>query len=229
MDAAGAHPDDAIRQRHHCLVDLMIPVVKGWSTETSVQVTSLGIQVHGGMGFVEETGAAQHWRDSRITPIYEGTTGIQAGDLVSRKIARDAGAAALELVDVMIAVQSELAAAKDSTLTRIAARLGASVNSLRSCIAFIVAQRSGDPRAAASAAVPFLELLGIVTGGWQMARAALIASQRRAQGTGNSEFHAAKILTALFYADHVLTQSASLADIVINGSDAILQFPDHQF
>jgi acyl-CoA dehydrogenase len=137
-DLAHGHPDEAVRKEQQGFVDLMIPVVKGWSTESSVLVTSLGVQVHGGMGFIEETGAAQHWRDSRITPIYEGTTGIQAADLIGRKIARDGGAAVQRVLREMAAVQEQLLVTGEAELAAIAAHLSSGISALRRCVAFVV-------------------------------------------------------------------------------------------
>jgi acyl-CoA dehydrogenase len=229
MDMAYGHPDEAVRREQQAFVDLMIPIVKGWSTESSVLVTSLGVQVHGGMGFVEETGAAQHWRDSRITPIYEGTTGIQAADLIGRKIARDSGAAIQRVLREMGAVHEKLLVSGDPELAAIAAHLSAGIIALRRCAAFVVEQYSSEPRTAAAGAVPLLELFGIVAGGWQMARAALAAHERLAQGAGEAAFLRAKLLTARFYADHVLAQAPGLAETVTAGATAVLTYPDDQF
>jgi acyl-CoA dehydrogenase len=229
MDAATAHADEAVRRENQAFVDLMIPVVKGWSTESSVFVTSLGVQVHGGMGYIEETGAAQHWRDSRITPIYEGTTGIQAADLIGRKIARDGGVAAQRVLRDMGAVQEKLLATRDPELAAIAARLSEGIVALRRCVGFIVEQYRGDVKVAAAGAVPLLELFGIVAGGWQMARAAFAAREQLMAGDGDAGFLRAKLLTARFYADHVLVQATAFAETVINGAGAALAFPDEQF
>ena len=227
VDKAAAHPDEAVRKSNQSFVDLMIPVVKGWSTETSVFVTSLGIQVHGGMGYVEETGAAQHWRDSRITPIYEGTTGIQASDLVGRKIARDDGASARRLLEEMEDVRELLENAPE--LAQLGSQLSAGISALRRCVDFVVERYTSEPKAAATGAVPLLELFGIVTGGWQMARAAIIARKRLADDNGDSAFLRAKMLSARFYGDHVLTQASGLADSVVNGADTVLAYADEQF
>ncbi|WP_252374187.1 acyl-CoA dehydrogenase [Hydrogenophaga sp. 2FB] len=228
-DIATTHSDAAVRREKQAFVDLMIPVVKGWSTETSVFVTSLGVQIHGGMGYVEETGAAQHWRDSRITPIYEGTTGIQAADLAGRKIARDGGEAATKLTREMEFVQQKLESLRVHELASIAAQLGAGIAALRRCVGFVVERHSSDAKAIAAGAVPLLELFGIVAGGWQMARAALVAHERLAQGGGDAGYLKAKLLSAKFYADHVLTQADGLARTVVTGSGAILDYEDEQF
>jgi 3-(methylthio)propanoyl-CoA dehydrogenase len=229
MDLAAGHPDEAVRRENQALVELMIPVVKGWSTESSVLVTSLGVQVHGGVGYVEETGAAQHWRDARITPIYEGTTGIQASDLVGRKIARDRGAAAQRLLREMALVQERLLVTREPELAAIASHLSSGILALRRCVAFVVEHYGSNVRGVAAGAVPLLELLGVVAGGWQMARAALAARKRLAEGRGNAAFFQAKLLSARFYADHVLAQAPALAETVVNGSSAVLAYPDEQF
>jgi 3-(methylthio)propanoyl-CoA dehydrogenase len=206
-------------KRHQAFVDLMIPVVKGWCTETGIEVASLGVQVHGGMGFVEETGAAQYLRDARITTIYEGTTGIQAMDLVGRKIAREGGATAkawlaeLKKLDARLAGHPEMRKA-----------LADGVKAVEECVEFIVGAK--DPRVQFAGSVPFLKLMGIVAGGWQMARAALAADTL--QG-GDEEFLKAKKATARFYADHVLVQAPGLRNTVVNGAAGVLALSEDQF
>lgn len=229
MDIAHAHPDAEVRKTQQAFVELMIPIVKGWSTETSLLVTSLGVQVHGGMGFIEETGAAQHMRDARITAIYEGTTGIQAADLIGRKIARDGGATIGAVIAQMEAVRAELAASGDAQLAAIGTSLEAGIAALKSGVAFILAHQGEAIRQAAMAAVPMLELFGIVTGGWQMARAALVAKRQLAAGEGDTPFLQSKLLTARFYADHVMSAASGLAYTVLNGADAALAMADEQF
>ncbi|HJU26031.1 MAG TPA: acyl-CoA dehydrogenase [Rhodanobacteraceae bacterium] len=176
----------------------MIPVVKGWSTESAVELASLGVQVHGGMGYVEETGAAQHLRDARITPIYEGTTGIQAADLIGRKIARDGGRAAAAVLAQMQDVVQALEREGDEPLKAIAAALSDAVAALASAIDFVVSTCDVDMRRASVGAVPFLQLFGVVAGGWQMARAALAARRRLQSNDGDAGFLTAKVLTARF-------------------------------
>jgi hypothetical protein len=225
MDFAARAENREERQRHQAFVDLMIPVVKGWSTETGIEVASLGVQVHGGMGFIEETGAAQHLRDARITTIYEGTTGIQANDLVGRKIAREGGASARQWIAALRAFDGELARSANAEVKALRAGLAAAVQALSDCVEFIVTEK--DPRAAFAGAVPFLKLAGVVAGGWQMARAALAAERRLA--SGERSFLEAKIATARFYGDHVLTQAPGLRDTVLSGAAALMQLPDDQF
>jgi hypothetical protein len=216
-------------KKHQAFVDLMIPVVKGWSTETGIDVASLGVQVHGGMGFIEETGAAQHLRDARITTIYEGTTGIQAGDLVGRKIAREGGATARGWLSVLKAFDSEIGKSGNADLQAIRASLAAGAQSVSDCVDYIVANAGKDVKGVFAGAVPFLKLMGIVAGGWQMARASLVCERTLAAGEGEAGFLAAKIKTARFYADHVLVQAPGLRDTVVKGASAVMALPDDQF
>jgi len=222
LDCARLHPLEEQRQRHQAFADLMIPVVKGWCTENSVDIASLGIQVHGGVGFIEETGAAQHLRDARITPIYEGTTGIQANDLIGRKLARDGGYAARMLIAQMRALIA--AQAEDSRLAQDAAALAAAVDALEGAVGYVVENYAKDIRSVSVGAVPLLKLFGIVAGGWQMLRAASISLRRLAQDASSADagFHQAKISTARFYADHVLAQTPGLAHSVIHGAAGAL-------
>jgi alkylation response protein AidB-like acyl-CoA dehydrogenase len=228
MDRARCDTDPERRARSQAFVDLMIPVVKGWSTETAVEVCSLGVQVHGGMGFMEETGAAQHLRDARITPIYEGTTGIQAADLVGRKIARDRGEAVGRVIAEMREVGARLEAERSDGLTAVAARLRDGVAALEQAVQFVVATYGADVRRVAVGAVPFLELFGTVAGGWQLARAALVAHRHLAEGRGDAGFLRAKLATARFYADHVLVRAGALARTVVSGAEGALAIEDDQ-
>jgi acyl-CoA dehydrogenase len=229
VDKSLRHPDKDERARNQAFVDLMIPIVKGWFTETGIEVASTGIQVHGGMGFIEETGAAQHLRDARITTIYEGTTGIQANDLIGRKIAREGGATAKEVIAVMRAVEAELskAAGEDMAATREA--FSAALTAAEDCVSWMVITYGNDIKAAHAGAVPFLKLMGIVCGGWQMARAALVAKQRLSEGKGDKSFYEAKIKTARFYADHVLTQAPALRNTIVHGAAGVMALAEEQF
>ena len=222
MDAAQRHPDKATRQQNQAFVELMIPVVKGWSTETGIEVASLGVQIHGGMGFIEETGAAQHLRDARITTIYEGTTGIQANDLVGRKIAREGGVTIKGWLQMLAGLDAKLAASKNADIAVIRATLAAGTGAVGECVDYIVATAGTDVKAAFSGAVPFLKLMGIVCGGWQMARAALVAENKLAEGAADAAFYRTKITTARFYADHVLVQAPGLAATMVKGSVAVM-------
>ncbi|MBK6983163.1 MAG: acyl-CoA dehydrogenase C-terminal domain-containing protein [Betaproteobacteria bacterium] len=219
LDRARKHPDEGERRRCKALVDLLIPVVKGWSTETGIAVASLGVQVHGGMGFIEETGAAQHLRDARITTIYEGTTGIQANDLVGRKVGREAGETMKKLIAEMRKVQKGLTG--DGELRAIGARLGKAVDALERSTEWIVATYPDDPGAVAAGSVYYLMLTGLVTGGWMMARAAVAATEQLAAGGGDETFLKGKRLTARFYADHLLPQVDGLAEALVAGGQLV--------
>jgi hypothetical protein len=197
----------------------MIPVVKGWFTETGNDIASLGVQVHGGMGFIEETGAAQHMRDARITTIYEGTTGIQGNDLIGRKIAREGGATLKAVIAMMR--ESQASANADPALADIAAALGAGIDAVETAGNYIVASYGSDVRAVAVGAVPFLKLMGIVSGGWMMTRAALVARKHIAAGESDP-FYPTKIATANFYAAHLMPTAEGLARIVVGGGASAL-------
>ncbi len=224
QDNAHANPDEDERRKGQAFADLMIPVVKGWSTESAVDIASLGVQVHGGMGFIEETGAAQHLRDARITTIYEGTTAIQANDLIGRKIAREKGVTILAVIAEMRAATAQL----DGELAAIGARQSVAVDALERAVSWIVANFAGDPKAAHAGAVPFLHLLGIVAGGWQMGRAAVLARAKIASGDTDS-FWPAKLATTRFFADHFLTQAPALAEAVVAGAAGALEMADDSF
>jgi len=230
LDIAARRPDAAERAREKAVADLLIPIVKGWCTETAIGVASTGIQVHGGMGFIEQTGAAQHLRDVRITTIYEGTTGIQANDLIGRKIARDGGVAASELLGRMRETQLALGPARGQAFAAMRTGLAAGVAAIEEVVDWVVATQAENPKTTAAVAVPILKLFGIVTGGWQMARAALAAHV--ALGAGHNEdpgFYAAKIVTAHFYADHVLPQAAALKPTILRGAASVLAMEDGAF
>jgi alkylation response protein AidB-like acyl-CoA dehydrogenase len=224
LDVAARHPDEKMRQQNQAFVDLMIPVVKGWSTETGIEVASLGVQVHGGMGFIEETGAAQHLRDARITTIYEGTTGIQANDLVGRKIAREGGATARAWLGHLKAFDAELAKSGNADVKAIRGALAAGAAAVSESVDYIVAHAGKDVMATFAGAVPFLKLMGVVAGGWQMARAALAAEKNL--GSGDKAFFEAKLATARFFADQVLVQAPALRDTVVKGSTAVMAVPE---
>jgi len=229
MDNAHRHPDAEARKRHQAFTDFMIPIVKGCCTETAQEVASLGIQVHGGMGYIEETGAAQHFRDARITTIYEGTTGIQANDFIGRKTARDGGAMARFVADEMDKVAQELAQHGEPSLKAIGARLAEGVAAVRAAAAWMVPAAGANPRAAHAVAVPYLMLWGRVTGGWQLGRGALAAQKHLSAGYGDARFLVAKIQTARFYAEALLPQAAGLAQAVTASGDATVALPAEQF
>ena len=223
LDKSRHHPDDKERRRNQALVDFLIPVVKGWCTESSVEIASTGVQIHGGMGFVEETGAAQFLRDARITTIYEGTTGIQAADLVGRKVGFEKGATAFTLLDEMRNLDDELSRSKNADVAAQRDSFRRAVDSLAAATQWVVDTYPKDPNAVAAVSVPFLKLWGTVAGGWLMARATLIADAKLGAG-GDADFYRAKIATARFYAKHVLPQSQGLASAVVNGAGSVLEF-----
>jgi hypothetical protein len=225
-DAAFHHPDEAERKRNQAFVDLMIPVVKGWLTETGNEIAYLGVQVHGGMGFIEETGAAQHLRDARITTIYEGTTGIQANDLIGRKIAREGGATLTAVVGQMQQTIAELDQA-GAELAGLKRSLAKGVAAVAEAGTYIASHYATDVRAVAVGAVPFLELMGIVSGGWMMARAALVARARMAAGDADP-FYPAKVATAVYYGAHILPAAAGLAEVIVGGGASALAIPEDQ-
>jgi hypothetical protein len=229
-DIAHRHADEGERAKHQAIYEYLVPIVKGWSTELSLEVTSLGVQVHGGMGFIEETGAAQYYRDARILPIYEGTTAIQANDLVGRKTLRDGGAVAQSLLR---AIDETIGAAKaqskdEPALHAIATQLEAGRRALASVIEFVVAHAKTDPNAVFAGSVPYLTLAGLVLGGWQMARAALVAQEKRAE---DPSFYGAKLLTAQFFADHLLPHAVALEVAIVSakGGEGWLALDPEQF
>ena len=229
IDSATHHPDKATRQRNQAFVDLMIPVVKGWSTETGIEIASLGVQVHGGMGYIEESGAAQHLRDARITTIYEGTTGIQANDLIGRKIAREGGATVKVWLQLLQQLDAELAKSNNTDVVQVRKALAAGVAAVAESVEYLLATFGKDIKAASTGAVTFLKLMGIVAGGWLMARAALIAERRLAEGRGDKAFYEAKIASARFFADQVLSQASGLRIAVLAGGAGALSLSDEQF
>ena len=223
------HCDDAQKRQHaSARAALLTPVVKAWMTEVAQEVASLGVQVHGGMGFVEETGAAQHMRDARILTIYEGTTGIQANDLVRRKILLDGGAAMADMLNEMRVLDAELEAASGE-LDAVRTALAASVQHLEQATHWLLESAPGDANVAGSAAFNILMLTGTVAGGWQMARAALVADQKLQAGDSNKPFYQAKLITARFYAQHILSRSAGYFEAATAGSESIMALPEECF
>lgn len=224
-DTSRRHADPAVRARNKAVYEYLVPVVKGFSTETSVEVASLGVQVHGGMGFIEETGAAQFYRDARILPIYEGTTAIQANDFVGRKILRDGGAVARALIKEMRATAAQLGTAVTQAgpnadgLALIARRLTAAIAAYENATQFVLANAKESPRAVFLGSVPYLMMAGVVNAGWQLARAAMICSQRADAGEG-AEFYTQKLATSVFYAAHILPRAEALSLGVLEGGVA---------
>jgi acyl-CoA dehydrogenase len=229
MDNAKRHPDEQARKAHQAFVDLMIPIVKAHCTETGQLVASLGVQVHGGMGYIEETGAAQHLRDARITTIYEGTTGIQANDLVGRKTMRDGGATAAAVIQDIRRTAGELRAHPNASLHPIGVALEQAADQVETALRWVLANMAASPRSAHAGAVPFLELWGLTACGWQMGRAAKVAAARLASGEGDAAFLSAKIATARFYAAALLPKAASLASAVTGAGEVTLELPAEAF
>jgi len=221
IDRARHHPDGDVRAAQQRRVDLLIPVVKAWSTDLGVEIASIGIQVHGGMGFIEETGAAQHLRDARIAPIYEGTNGIQANDLVGRKLMRDKGLAAAELIGEMRALDAPLAAAPGDDIATIRSQLGRAIVALATATDWMVEHGATDPARTLAGAVPYLRLMGTVTGGWLTARGAIAAQQHLRERGSDAGFHEAKLVTARFYAEQVLSAAPGLLSTVVRGATVL--------
>jgi hypothetical protein len=219
-DASHHHPDADVRKQSLAFYEFMVPLVKGYSTEMSQEVTSLGVQVHGGMGFIEETGAAQYYRDARILTIYEGTTAIQANDLVGRKTARDGGQIAKGVAAQIEATENELVTQGSADALAVASRLKAARLALIDVVEFVAANTRTDPNAVFAGSVPYLMLAGNVVAGWQLARSLLVAQEQLAQGV-DSAFMQAKITTARFYADHLLTKAPGLRDSIVEGAGSV--------
>jgi acyl-CoA dehydrogenase len=229
LDLANHHPDATERGQHQALLDLLTPIVKGWCTEQAVEIASLGVQIHGGMGFIEETGAAQYYRDARITTIYEGTTGIQALDLVNRKVGSERGITMRAALAQGAAAAGELQSAANADLRAIGARLASAIRALESATNWLVETFAQDPRPVAASAVPFLKLSGVVLGGVAMARAARIADRRMSETGADSAFYSAKLQTARFYAEHILPQAQAFEQVVTHGAAATLAVDDSAF
>ena len=227
-DAAHHHPDAEVRAQNQAFYEFMVPLVKGYSTEMSLEVTDLGVQVHGGMGFIEETGAAQYYRDAKILTIYEGTTAIQANDLVGRKTSRDGGAGAKAIAAQIEKTEQELLAAGNDDAKVMGERLGTARQAFLDAVDFIAAQAKADPNAAYSGSVPYLMLAGNLVAGWQLGRALLAA--QGLQGKGADEgFLKGKIATARFYADHILTRIPGQRDAIVHGAQSVTALSPAEF
>ena len=221
-DAAHNHPDADARKQNQAFYEFMVPLVKGYSTEMSLEVTSLGVQVHGGMGFIEETGAAQYYRDAKILTIYEGTTAIQANDLVGRKTARDGGQGAKALARQIEATEAELQASGSVHAQAMLKRLKAARAAFVDTVEFIAGQAKADPNAIYAGSVNYLMLSGNLMAGWQMARALLVAERELAAGN-DAAFMQAKVTTARFYADHILSRVPGLRDAIVEGASGVTE------
>jgi 3-(methylthio)propanoyl-CoA dehydrogenase len=210
-DAAHHATDEAIQAQNQAVYEYLVPVVKGFSTEMSIDMASLGVQVHGGMGYIEETGAAQHWRDARILTIYEGTTAIQANDIVGRKTLRDKGAVAKALCAQIATTEQDLAAHDNEDCAAMLHALRQGRLALEDAIDFIVDHGKSDPKTVYAGAVNYLKLAGVVLCGWQMGRALMVAQDK---SDSDPAFFTAKAITARFYAESVLTRAAGLAQSI---------------
>ena len=219
-DAAHNHPDADVRKVNQTFYEFMVPLVKGYSTEMSLEVTSLAVQVHGGMGYIEETGVAQYYRDAKILTIYEGTTAIQANDLVGRKTSRDGGQNAKALAVQIEGTEAELLKSGTADALAMAKRLKAAREAFVDVVNFVAGNTKASPNAVFAGSVPYLMLAGNVMAGWQMARAMLVAQEQIAAGT-DVAFMQAKIITARFYADHMLTKAPGLRDSIVEGAECV--------
>ena len=219
-DAAHHHPDADTRKQNAAFYEFLVPLVKGYSTEMSLEVTSLGVQVHGGMGFIEETGAAQYYRDAKILTIYEGTTAIQANDLVGRKTARDGGTGAKAIAAQIEKTEGELARRDSANAKAVLKRLKAAREAFVDVVEFIAANTRSNPNAAFAGSVPYLMLAGNLMAGWQLARSLMVAEDLSAKGQ-DVAFMQAKITTARFYADHILSRAPGMRDAIVEGAEAV--------
>jgi 3-(methylsulfanyl)propanoyl-CoA dehydrogenase len=221
FDASHHHPDAEVRKQNQAFYEYMVPLVKGYSTEMANEVASLGVQVHGGMGFIEETGAAQYLRDARILAIYEGTTAIQANDLVGRKTARDGGRTPKAIAAQIAKTEAELAK-RDSVAARsMLKRLKAGREAFEQVVDFVAGNTKASPNAVFSGSVPYLMLAGNVVAGWQLARALVVAEDQLAKGEGDAAFLRAKITTARFYAEHLLSKAPATRDAIVDGAESV--------
>ena len=217
-DAAHHHPDAETRKTNQAFYEFMVPLVKGYSTEMSLEVTSLGVQVHGGMGFIEETGAAQYYRDAKILTIYEGTTAIQANDLVGRKTLRDGGQTAKGIAQQIATTVAELTKNGSADALAVAARLDAARQAFVDVVEYLASEK--DPNAVYAGSVPYLMLAGNLMAGWQLGRALLVAQDALAKGE-DAAFMQAKITTARFYADHLLSKAPGARDSIVAGASSV--------
>jgi 3-(methylthio)propanoyl-CoA dehydrogenase len=221
LDSAHHHPVQAVRQQARAFYEFMVPLVKGYGTEMSQEVTSLALQVHGGMGFIEETGAAQHYRDARVLAIYEGTTAIQANDLVGRKTARDGGQTAKAIAAEVALTEAALKTCSSAASQSVLKRLSSARLAFEQVVDFVVAHTPSQPSTVFAGAVPYLLLAGQLMAGWQLARSLVIAEKQLAEGSGDGAFLRAKVVTARFYAEHLLIQAPGLRDAILEGAQSV--------
>jgi hypothetical protein len=217
-----------VREQNRAFYEFMVPLVKGYSTEMSLEVANLGVQVHGGMGYIEETGAAQYYRDAKILTIYEGTTAIQANDLVGRKTARDGGTTAKAIARQVAATEARLSERSSAAARSVAKRLAAAREAFEQAVDFIVREGKGNPNAAFAGSVPYLMLGGNLMAGWQMARALIVAEDKLAADE-DADFMRAKIATARFYAEHIMARAPGLRDAIVEGADSVMALAQEAF
>ena len=229
LDTAHRHADDAARAQAQAQFEFMVPLVKGYSTEMSVDMASLGVQVHGGMGFIEETGAAQYYRDGRILPIYEGTTAIQANDLVGRKTLRDGGAVAQQFAAQIDATVAQLQAHSEARLSALAANLAQANAAFRQAVDFVLANTKAQPNNVFAGSVLYLKLAGLVVSAWHSARAALAAQAQLDGGNADHTFLNSKIETSAFYIQSALPQAQAWAQAIAQAGDLTGNFDVAQF
>ena len=225
-DAQHASPDEVTRNQNQAVYEFLVPVVKGFSTEMSIDVASLGVQVHGGMGFIEETGAAQYYRDARILTIYEGTTAIQANDLIGRKTVRDGGATAIVLAEKIIHTEKDLAANGTADAKAVLKQLTPARMAFESSVAYILANAKSDIKAVYAGSFAYLRLCGLVFGAWQMGRALLAAQELRSD---DPSFFDAKVATARFFAENLLPQAQALATSILESGHSTNALAVEQF
>ena len=220
LDTAESHPSPDVQKQAQAALDFLIPIVKGWSTENGTTLTNLAMQVFGGMGFIEETGAAQYYRDAKILTIYEGTTAIQANDLVGRKTARDGGQSARAIAAQIEKTEGELLASGTPAANAVARRLAAARQAFLDVVDFVAGGAKSSPNAVFAGSVPYLMLAGNLVAGWQLARSLLVAEALLPKGQ-DAAFLRAKITTAQFYAEHILVKAPGLRDSIVEGADSV--------
>jgi alkylation response protein AidB-like acyl-CoA dehydrogenase len=225
-DAQHASPDEAARKENQAIFEFLVPIVKGFSTEMSIDAASLGVQIHGGMGFIEETGAAQHYRDARILTIYEGTTAIQANDLIGRKTVRDAGVTAKMFAEKIMQAEKELSGSGTVDALAVLKQLTPAREAFEASVAYILSNAKTEIKAVYAGSFAYLRLCGLVLGAWQMARALLAAQELRA---GDPHFYDAKIATARFFAENLLPQAQALATSILESGQSTNALTAEQF
>ena len=227
FDLSNQHPDEERRTEYLSELGILIPVVKGWCAELGNEIASIGIQIHGGMGFIEETGAAQHFRDARITPIYEGTTGIQANDLMSRKILKDTGKSMGKLIEKLKALLNEID--EDDATDEIVASVGLAINDLERSTKWVLETGSSNPELPAAVSFNYLMQLSYVVGGCFMAKSASLASDSLKKTNSDKNFLDAKRIIAKFYVADIMPRARAFGDSVLESSDLIMKISEDQF